>query len=135
VAANALPGGRFRFLESFSAAPLIDVLLVLLIIFMVIAPSISTGLDASIPQKPFEQKEPPRRDDIVVTVLAKETVLLNQDVVPLADLDARLRRLFKIAGNHVLFIRGDRQLDFQQVAQVIDIARGAGLDRIGLMTE
>jgi biopolymer transport protein TolR len=106
-----------------------------LIIFMLIAPLMFTGLDASVPQKPTEQTKPQPRDDIVVTVLANETVLLNQDVVPLADLDARLRRLFKTAGNQVLFIRGERQLDFQQVAQVIYIAMGAGLDRIGLMTE
>lgn len=117
-----------------NVTPLIDVLLVLLIIFMVIMPPLSAGLDASIPQIPTQEAKP-SNNDIVVTVLSDQTVMLNQERLSLVDLDARLRLLFKMAGNHALFIRGDRRLDFEQIAQVIDIARGAGLTRIGLMTE
>jgi biopolymer transport protein ExbD len=118
-----------------NVTPLIDVLLVLLVIFMVVTPNRSRGLKASVPQRPEAQDTSPPSGDIVLTVLRDRTVMLNREVVSPADLDARLKHLFAAAPNHVLFIRGDRDLDFQEVARVIDVAKGAGLNRIGLMTK
>jgi len=117
-----------------NVTPLIDVLLVLLIIFMVITPSLSTGMQALVPQPP-DQEKPAPRDDIVITVLRDRTVRVNQEPVALADLDEKLRVLFKNATNHVIFVRGQKDLDFRQVVEVIDIAKGAGLDRVALMTQ
>jgi biopolymer transport protein TolR len=117
-----------------NVTPLIDVLLVLLIIFMVITPSLSTGLDALVPQ-PSSQKPSTPSDDIVISVQGDGTVLLNTETVAIADLNERLRAAFSIAADHVVFVRGDRQLDFQQIAEVIDIAKGAGWDRIALVTQ
>jgi biopolymer transport protein ExbD len=117
-----------------NVTPLIDVLLVLLIIFMVITPSLSTGLDALVPQ-PSNQKASPPTDNIVISVRGDGTVLLNTETVAIADLSERLRAVFRIAADHVVFVRGDKQLDFQQIAEVIDIAKGAGLDRVALMTQ
>lgn len=118
-----------------NVTPLIDVLLVLLIIFMVIMPQLSNGLKAVVPQ-PGDQKAPPApRDDIVITVLRDHTVRLNQEPVALSDLESRLHELFKNAVHHVIFVRGGKDLDFQQIAEVIDIAKGAGLERVAMMTE
>jgi biopolymer transport protein TolR len=114
-----------------NVTPMIDVLLVLIIIFMVVMPNY-TGLPAHIPQD-SDQKSPPPTDDIVISVLGNGTVRLNQETVAVADLEARLKVVFKNAANHVIFVRGEKELDYNYIAEVIDIAKGAGLDRIALM--
>ena len=117
-----------------NVTPLIDVLLVLLIIFLVIQPPPPRGLKASAPPADKNAKAEPR-DDIVITVLHDHTVRLNQEPVALGDLEARLHELFKNAVQHVIFVRGGKDLDFDDVAHVIDIARGAGLEKVALMPE
>jgi biopolymer transport protein ExbD len=117
-----------------NVTPLIDVLLVLIIIFLVVMPTLSTGLKARIPQNADESSEPPI-DDIVISVLGDGTVRLNQETVAVTDLEERLKMVFKSAANHVIFVRGGKDLDFNYVAEVIDIAKGAGLDRVALMTQ
>jgi biopolymer transport protein TolR len=71
----------------------------------------------------------------VISVLGDGTVRLNQETVAIADLNERLKAIFRIASDHVVFVRGDKQLDFERVAEVIDIAKGAGLDRVALVTQ
>ena len=113
--------------------PMIDVLLVLIIIFMVITPTESKGLSALAPQPSDTAPQPAvTPQEIVITVAKDGAIEINQQRVELAGLGERLAGLRGIS-DHV-FIRGDRELDYQAVAQVIDIARGAGWDRIGLMT-
>jgi len=74
-------------------------------------------------------------DDIVVTVNGDHTVSINQETVRIEELSGRLQRMFVHHPGHPLFVRGGKDLAFEQVAQVIDIARGVGLDRIALMTK
>jgi biopolymer transport protein ExbD len=85
------------------------------------------------------QESPPGQpsspsQDVIISIRADGTVLLNQDVVELANLEERLKQVFKTNTNRPIFIRGEGKLDFEKVAQVIDLAKGAGLERIGLMT-
>lgn len=118
-----------------NVTPLIDVLLVLLIIFMVITPLSPTGLDALVPQPPRPDRDHPiALEDVVITVCADRTVRLNQEPVDLANLADRLARVFQSNFNHPIFLRAEPGLEFGQIAAVIDIARGAGLTRIALMT-
>lgn len=131
--AMSLGGGSGQ-QATINVTPLIDVLLVLLIIFMVITPPRSTGLNALVPQPPDRNVSPPQ-NDIVISVPGNGTVRLNQEVVDIGELGERLKTIFKSAANHVIFLRGARELEFHYVAEVIDIAKGVGLDRVALMTE
>jgi biopolymer transport protein TolR len=128
-------GGNPRERAEINVTPMIDVLLVLIIIFMVITPLAPTGLHTLVPQAPTGTATPaPETQTVVVSVRGGDSVLLNQETVLLSDLPARLALVFRFAGNHVLFVRGDRNLEYRQVADVIDIAKGVGIDRVALMT-
>ena len=117
--------------------PLIDVLLVLIIIFMVITPTVPQGLDTLVPQpSPPNQKEDPALSSktIVVQVAANGKVMINQDETTWDDLGPRLDDIFKLRAEKVAFVKGDDAADFGQVARAIDIMRGAGIDSVGLIT-
>ena len=128
-------GGSKRQIADINVTPMIDVLLVLLIIFMVVTPIKSRGLHALVPQPASGPTGDVVRDeDVVISVERDGFLRVNQEPVTVNELPGRLRRIFETRGNTVIFVRADKELNFRSVAEVIDIAKGAGLSRIALAT-
>ncbi len=134
-------GGPGGLSADINVTPFIDILLVLLIIFMVITPLTPHGLEALVPQPPPPNQKPVDTDrTVVVQVLqspngGKAKLKINQDDVSWDDLANRLTDIFKTRAERVMFVKGDDDVEFQNVAQVIDIARGTQVvDRVGLVT-
>jgi biopolymer transport protein ExbD len=117
--------------------PLIDVLLVLIIIFMVITPTIPHGLSTIVPQPSppnAQQDQALLAKTIVVQVMAGGKLMINQEPTTLDQLGPRLENIFKERAEKVAFVKGDDSVEFFQVARAIDIMRGSGIDKVGLIT-
>lgn len=115
--------------------PMIDVLLVLIIIFMVITPLTPKGLEALVPQPPPPGAQANASDTrtVVITIDGNHTVMINGETDDWDRLQGRLEDIFKTRAERVVFVKGDPSLEFQWVAKAIDIAHGAGIDKVGLM--
>ena len=133
---SMMVGNREGQKADINMTPMIDVLLVLIIIFMVIAPIAPRGLQALVPQQ--ASTVPPdsvQSRDIVISIAKDQWIEINRQPVAFEALPNRLAALYRTGINDHIFVRGARDLEYRQVVQVMDLARAAGWDRIGLMTQ
>jgi biopolymer transport protein TolR len=125
--------GRGGTLADVNVVPLIDILLVLLVIFMII-PHRQLGLQASLPQQASETVPIEHPETIVVQVAGDGSIRLNGAVVGREELKSRLEQVFALRDQRVAFFQGDRSLEFQVVAEVLNVMHVAGASPVGLVT-
>jgi biopolymer transport protein TolR len=119
-----------------NVVPLIDILLVLLIIFMVITPLIPKGLDTLVPQpNPNQQQNQDLENKTVVVQVLKDGKLkINNEDSSWTTMGPRIEQIFKDRAEKIAFVKGDNDVLFADVAHAIDIMRGSGIDKVGLIT-
>jgi len=117
-----------------NVVPLCDVLLVLLIIFMVITPMVQKGIDVKLPETSQDTSATPQ--GLIVLTLKKDlSVMINQETIQLNILQDRLRSIYQARSDKTIFIRADAKLPFSRVIDLIDIAKGAGVEVLGIIPE
>ena len=122
-----------------NVTPLIDVLLVLLIIFMVVTPVPPKGLSTMVPQPPNKGGPSEPESPVVVQLLDRglgqePTVKINQEDATWDSLQGRLREVYRMRAEKVMFVKADDDIAFESVAKAIDIGHTSGVERIGLIT-
>jgi biopolymer transport protein TolR len=132
--AGAEAAGRVRgSLAEINVIPLVDVVLVLLLIFMLTAPMMYRGIDVSLPRS--GGSSPSLTERLVLTITKDRVLYLNNNVMPLATLESRMRELMKDRPDKTLYIKADKDLVYGYVIETMDRVRRAGVERVGMVTE
>ncbi|MBI5234255.1 MAG: protein TolR [Deltaproteobacteria bacterium] len=125
---------RRRVLHQINVTPLVDVMLVLLIIFMVTAPMMKEGLDVALPKVEAGALNIPE-EPIIITIDKTGKLFINDNPVKRDDLEDRLQEIYKRKAEKMVLLKADGSVPYKTVADAMSRIRGAGIDKVGMMTE
>jgi biopolymer transport protein TolR len=134
MAFGSSEGGQRRAMTDINVTPLVDVMLVLLIIFMVTAPLIQSGVKVDLPRASAQQMEH-QEEKLVLTITRDRRVYLGNTEIPGAELERKLATNARIQKEKELYLHADRSLPYGQVVEIMAIARRAGVESLGMITE
>jgi biopolymer transport protein TolR len=120
-------------LAEINITPLVDVMLVLLVIFMVTAPMMQSGISVKLPTA--ETRSNPSPGGLVLTLTKDRYVYMNDQIVNLYFLESRLKNFFFNKEKKVVFLKADKSLSYGYVIEVMDIIKTAGVDTVGMIVE
>jgi biopolymer transport protein TolR len=125
---------RYRPMSEINVTPMVDVMLVLLVIFMVAAPLLTVGVPVDLPQTQAPAINQPQ-EPLVITVNASGQMFLQNDSIADDQLIPRLQAITKANPNADIYVRGDRQINYGRVMQIMGMVSAAGFDKVSLITE
>ena len=128
------PGANRRMMSEINVTPLVDVMLVLLIVFMVTAPMLQSGIDVQLPTAgtaPLDRGE----KAVTLTVDSNGLIHLNRHTLTLEEFRRRAPILFSELGGRPVYLRGDARINYGTIVSAMSVLKGAGVERIGLVTE
>ena len=118
-----------------NVTPLVDVMLVLLIIVMLIAPMLQKGVDIALPEAEYTGDKPDTADQTVVHIDKESKLYVNTLLVSEAEVVARLQVILETSADKTVYLKGDKDAPYSAIMQMMDALRGAGIETVGLITE
>ena len=128
------PAGRYRPMSEINVTPLVDVMLVLLVVFMVTAPLLTVGVPVDLPQTQAPPINEPK-EPLVITVNSEGGIFIQETEVPIESLVARLQAITGSNPDAVLYVRGDKDINYGRVLEVMSLISDAGFRKVSLVAE